>query len=126
MAFAGWYRDEALTRRYFFGEAITGNLELWAKWDDLFAVGTEEEPVEIGTRELLAALAKKVNAGADYKDCWFVLTADLALTESWIPIGTKTSPFSGNFDGGLHTISGLTVAGAEDGLGGLFGATDQA
>lgn len=124
--FDGWYRDEALTERYSFGEAVTENVELYAKWIDLFAAGTEEAPIAISSRTVLAALAQRVNSGNSYAGCYFVLTQDLTLSGSWTPIGTQEHPFSGSFDGGLHTISGLKVTDPETGLGGLFGATDGA
>lgn len=39
------------------------------------------------------------------------LTADINLTgkEEWTPIGTESQPYTGTFDGGNYTITGLTV-----------------
>ena len=49
------------------------------------------------------------------------LTADITLTGEWTPIGTDyRNSYTGTFDGGNHTISGLTVKGSDE-YAGLFG-----
>ena len=50
------------------------------------------------------------------------LTADIDLTgTTWTPIGTDyRNSYTGTFDGGSHTISGLTVKGSDENAG-LFG-----
>jgi len=50
------------------------------------------------------------------------LTADINLTgKKWTPIGTAlNNSYKGNFDGGNHTISELTVKGSDE-YAGLFG-----
>ena len=49
------------------------------------------------------------------------LTADITLTGEWTPIGTALdNSYTGTFDGGNHTISGLTVKGSDENAG-LFG-----
>ena len=64
----------------------------------------------------LAALAKKVESGSTFKGCTVTLAADIDLSgHLWIPIGylarTASGPihlvFEGNFDGGLHKITGM-------------------
>ena len=35
-AFAGWYSDQALTTAYNFTSAVTANVNLYAKWDDVY------------------------------------------------------------------------------------------
>ena len=59
----------------------------------------------------------------------YVLTTDLSTTDSdyssaggddWTPIGNLSNFFTGSFDGGNHTISGLTIATLGTALG-LFG-----
>ena len=47
-----------------------------------------------------------------------ILTADIALDKSktWTPIGTSDTMYAGIFDGNGHTISGLNVTGANNGL----------
>ena len=48
------------------------------------------------------------------------LTADITLTGEWTPIGTALdNSYTGTFDGGNHTISGLTVTGSDE-YAGLF------
>ena len=54
------------------------------------------------------------NTGKDSKidkQYYFKISADLDMN-GWIlpPIGTKTNPFVGNFDGGNYTISNLTIS----------------
>ncbi len=50
-----------------------------------------------------------------------VLTTDIVLTgEAWTPIGSKSNPYTGTFDGQNHTISGMTIENAES-YSGLFG-----
>lgn len=78
----------------------------------------------ISTAEQLKALADAVNSGEPYKNTTFTLTQDIDLSSvcskasgiSWLPIGTYNAwsipgikPFSGSFDGGGHTISGLYI-----------------
>ena len=49
------------------------------------------------------------------------LTADIDLTgKGWTPIGTSGNPYTGTFDGGGHTITGLTIT-TNDQYAGLFG-----
>ena len=49
------------------------------------------------------------------------LTADITLTGEWTPIGTDyRNSYTGTFDGGNHTISGLTMTGSDE-YAGLFG-----
>ncbi|MDF2671080.1 MAG: hypothetical protein K0R67_3386 [Paenibacillus sp.] len=45
-------------------------------------------------------LSKHYKLGADI---------DLSSIANWVPIGTSSSPFGGNFDGGHYTISNLTI-----------------
>lgn len=51
----------------------------------------------------------------------FGLVSDLDLRgNEWTPIGTYRKPFWGGFDGGGHTITGMTITGNRDYVG-LFG-----
>ncbi len=63
----------------------------------------------------------------DNPGAFFVVTGNVSIenTESWVPIGTATSPFSGNFDGQGFTISGLFASSNQNYLG-LFGYTNGA
>lgn len=62
-----------------------------------------------------------MNNGTDYKWNHFLLFSDLDLNgNEWMPIGTDSNPFWGGFDGGGHTITGMTITGDGDYVG-LFG-----
>ena len=83
--------------------------------------GTKEEPWLIENAEQLAYLAQQVNNGTDYRWKHFLLFSDLDLNgNEWMPIGTDSNPFWGGFDGGGHTITGMTITGDGDYVG-LFG-----
>ena len=73
----------------------------------------------------LMNIAKLVNGGKT--DINITLTADIDLTgKDWTPIGTSFSnKYTGTFDGGGHTIKGLTVT-TNDQFVGLFGYLDKA
>ena len=73
----------------------------------------------------LINIAKLVNGGKT--DINITLTADIDLTgKNWTPIGTSFSnKYTGTFDGGGHTIKGLTVT-TNDQFVGLFGYLDKA
>ena len=60
-------------------------------------------------------------------DINITLTADIDLTgKNWTPIGTSFSnKYTGTFDGGGHTIKGLTVTTNDEGVG-LFGYLGKA
>ncbi len=52
----------------------------------------------------------------------YILTQSIDLNnESWAPIGSGTNYFRGTFDGNGYSITGLSVAGSEQGQG-LFGS----
>lgn len=84
--------------------------------------GTKEEPWLIENAEQLAYLAQQVNNGTDYEREHFLLVSDLELSgNEWTPIGTDGNHFWGGFDGGGHTITGMTITGKEASYVGLFG-----
>ena len=111
-----------------------GNAETWEKWSD---VSVQIDPFTtqtyfgqtvnvIDSAEDLAALSYYVQEGnTTYASAYYLVTADINLIgKLWTPIGTSTNPFSGQFYGGGHTISGIVVseASAVAGSGvGLFG-----
>ena len=71
----------------------------------------------------LMNIAKLVNGGKT--DINITLTADIDLTgKDWTPIGTSNR-YSGTFDGGGHTITGLTFT-TNDVYAGLFGHLNSA
>jgi hypothetical protein len=69
--------------------------------------GTAETPYLLSTAADLATLA---DTQADWGK-WFILTADVDLksTVPAKPIGSRPAPFTGVFDGGGHSIRGLTA-----------------
>ena len=73
----------------------------------------------------LMNVAELVNGGKT--DINITLTADIDLTgKNWTPIGTSFSnKYTGTFDGGGHTIKGLTVT-TYDQFVGLFGSIGNA
>jgi len=73
----------------------------------------------------LMNIAKLVNGGKS--DINITLDTDIDLTgKDWTPIGTSFSnKYTGTFDGGGHTIKGLTVT-TNDQFVGLFGYLDRA
>ena len=71
----------------------------------------------------LVLFKEKVNAGEFSGNIQLNTDIDLGA-ELWMPIGTKTNPFTGTFDGGGHTISNMRVMG--DIYNGLFGVTKDA
>ena len=73
----------------------------------------------------LLNVAELVNGGKT--DINITLTADIDLTgKDWTPIGTDyDNSYKGTFDGGGHTIKGLTVT-TNDQFVGLFGYLDKA
>lgn len=92
--------------------------------------GTEENPYQIST-------AAHLNNVRNYPSAHFQLVKNIEFTEGdfseggsfyndgqgWEPIGTVSAPFSGVFDGGGHTITGLTIriSSEETVYAGLFG-----
>ncbi len=77
------------------------------------------DSVNITSPEELAWLAKEVNGGRSFA-CVF-LENDIDLNaKAWTPIGTKDHPFTGEFYGNGHTVTGLAIKG-NDNYQGLFG-----
>ena len=73
--------------------------------------GSEASPYLIGSLEELEFFRDDVNGGNTYEGKYIKLTdnIDLASITNWTPIGNKTSPFNGMFDGGNHIISNLVI-----------------
>ena len=64
----------------------------------------------------LKNLAELVNNGET--DINITLNTDLNLTNmEWTPIGTESRPYTGTFDGGTYTITGLTVNQTRENVG---------
>lgn len=55
----------------------------------------------------------------------YVLANDITLSQEWIPLGTRATPFTGTLDGAGHSIKGLKISTAAENLG-LFSFTQNA
>ncbi len=83
----------------------------------------------ITTPEELAWVAYQCNSGNDFYNLIPYKTIELANTvdlsaHNWVPIGTSSTPFYGNFDGNSdlgYEIDGLTISDSINDLVGLFG-----
>ncbi|MBR5536670.1 MAG: leucine-rich repeat domain-containing protein, partial [Clostridia bacterium] len=73
--------------------------------------GTEASPYLITNESQLRQLAADVKSGNSYNGKHFKVTTDIALTDTWMPIGTETTAFRGSFDGNDKSISNMTVSG---------------
>ena len=100
----------------------------WAdKWTDAgnysSSLRTDGNTYYIDSEKDLALVAYNVNAGVtDYLGKNLNVTRDLNMSgKDWTPIGTKDHPFKGNFDGGNHVISNITVNNPSGSFNGLFG-----
>lgn len=89
-------------------------------------LGTKEDPFQIETVEQL----QNINTGLD---SYYVLnnSIEATTTVTWnnsfgfIPIGNDSVAFSGGFDGGNFTITGLTISRSSEEMIGLFGVTSS-
>ena len=73
----------------------------------------------VTSAEGLKNIAKLVNEEGQ-TDIDITLTGNITLTGDWTPIGDNNNQYTGTFDGGDHTITGLTVT-TSDQYAGLFG-----
>ena len=77
-----------------------------------FATGGDKtHPFLISTADQLQQLRADVNDGYTYSGVYFkqVNNIDLSTIPNWIPIGTISSPFMGNYDGQSFEIQNLTI-----------------
>lgn len=95
----------------------------------------------ISSADELQELAKNVNDGDNYSGVTVTLAADISLNgrivdqngalkdgtySAWTPIGTPSHPFSGTFNGGGHTVTGLYIKDSTLDFQGLFGCVSSA
>ncbi len=89
--------------------------------------------IEIGTKEELEAFRDDVNSGNSYEGKVVLLTSDITLSEEWEPIGFMdkdtdaknpetgdSKPFKGIFDGGNHIIKNLNMSSTDNRFNSLF------
>ena len=83
--------------------------------------GTALDPYQINSAAEFASFANSVNAGQNYEGKCFILNVNINLnSKSWTPIGSKSTPFAGVFNGNGKEISNLYVSGSTL-YAGLFG-----
>lgn len=101
---------------------MDGNIVLTAVTDAPYSNGDENEFI-ISNPAAFKSFRDYINAGNTGEDMIFTLTEDIDLgcgkNDQWEPIGSD-SVFSGEFDGGGHTVSGLYID-SGNGSQGLFG-----
>ncbi len=89
-----------------------------------FGSGSESDPYLIYTNAQLRDLSTNVCAGESYSDKCFKMMCDIDLggeSSEFTAIGThESAPFSGTFDGGDYSITGLYIGAGITGQG-LFG-----
>ena len=121
---------------YCVGELLSGGDTLWGNRAQVFLTkagrgdGTEENPYEISTLQLL----RNVSEDSSVWDSHFIQTADIdaADTKNWndgsgfTPIGNSTDYFTGTYNGKGHTISNLSILRSSSAQIGLFGHAENA
>ncbi len=85
--------------------------------------GTKESPYLITDLASLKAFASEVNSGNSFEGKYVRLENDIKVDSSFTPIGTKTAPFSGYFDGNSKKLSSLSL---KCDYAGVFGYTEGA
>lgn len=100
------------------GEEYTYTVSLAAAEDPGYTVSEDGNTYEVYNADGLLACNKAVQ-GNLLLNC--TLTDDINLTgKEWTPIGDYDNRYTGTFNGGGHTITGLTVT-TSDQYAGLFG-----
>jgi hypothetical protein len=121
----------------------TAQITVWdGTADKTWYTGPDAQSFSISTAEELAGLAELVNSGTSFSGQTIVLQSNILLNDTtgcgengfvpsetsnkWIPIGTSSYPFMGEFDGttasGSRKIFGLYVSSSSN-YQGLFGYT---
>ena len=102
------------------GEEYTYTVSLAAAKDPGYTVSEDGRTYTVTSAEGLKAVADIANNGN--LGINITLTENINLTDiDWTPIGTDYyNQYTGAFDGGNHTITGLTVTGSNE-FAGLFG-----
>ena len=90
------------------GEEYTYTVSLAAAKDPGYTVSEDGRTYNVTSADGLKNVAKLVNEEGK-TDINITLDTDLTLTGEWTPIGTESQPYTGTFDGGNHTITGLKI-----------------
>lgn len=87
-----------------------------------------DKAYKIGTKEDLILLAARINGtqSASWTEKFYKLSSNLTFTteDTWTPIGNKSNPFGGHFDGGNYQILGVVKISTLDECIGFFGYGD--
>ena len=106
-----------------------GDREYTANWTamPMTGSGTPTDPYIIATPTHFELLAQNVQNGNTYSDKYFKLGNDIDMSDvdGFMPIGSLSHNFSGNFDGDGKTISNLTINRPDESYVGLFGFTSN-
>lgn len=79
-----------------------------AEATEAYSYDSNTKTITIYSGEGLKVAADVVNSGDT--DINIILDNDIDLSDiDWTPIGTESRPYTGNFDGGGHTITGLKI-----------------
>ncbi len=90
--------------------------------DSNYVWGTAENPYTIDDTDMYAQLAISVNSGYSYNGSYFVQTADLDFYgEEVSSIGDGDFEFAGNYNGGMYTLSNISISKVDDSSVGIFG-----
>ena len=90
-----------------------------AEANEAYSYDSNTKTITIYSCEGLKVAADVVNSGDT--DINIILDNDIDLSDiNWTPIGIYDNRYTGTFDGGNHTITGLTVTGSDE-YAGLFG-----
>jgi len=120
--FDGWYtvQNPGLTDSpYDFTTLVHNSFTLYAKWiANIRYVATPLELSYVGKGSDNPDPYKNWTLTASYEQ---IQNIDISSITNWTPIGTaSTNSFTGSYDGGGHTVRGLTI-GSTDSNQGLFG-----
>ena len=123
--FRGWYTDEDFASDKYtqIKYGTHQDFAFYAKWEKYAenGDGSRWNPYKINNETDLRNLATLVNGGDRRAGLYYQQTADIEIKEGdWTPIGTGGVYFSGNYDGGGYTISGITIDSSSK-YQGLFG-----
>lgn len=87
-----------------------------AEANEAYSYDSNTKTITIYSGEGLKVAADVVNSGDT--DINIILDNDIDLSDiEWTPIGTESRPYTGTFDGGTYTITGLTVNQTRENVG---------
>ena len=123
--------DKQVERNNYYEVAIDlANADSRKSDADVFSAGegTAEKPYQIATVADLAKLSEVCAKEGDiYLNKHYKQTADLDLTNAaFSPIGSEKAPFTGLYDGGNYSVSGIVIPASNTAACGVFGYVKNA